>query len=49
MDEILERLLSRAEETFGSERVLDLKPSLSLAASDLYEIYQFKLDPTDGA
>ncbi len=49
MDEILERLLSRAEETFGAERVAALKPFLEQAASDLAALSRFPLDTTDGA
>jgi hypothetical protein len=49
MDEILERLLSSAEETFGAERVVELKPFLEQAASDLFALSQYELDTTDGA
>lgn len=49
MDEILERLLSSAEETFGAERVLALKPFLEQAASDLYVLSLYPLDSTDDA
>ena len=48
MDEILKRLLTHAEETFGSERVLELRPFLEQAASDLYELSQYRLAPLDG-
>jgi hypothetical protein len=49
MDDILERLLSSAEETFGAERALELKPFLEQAASDLHALSQHKLEPADGA
>ncbi len=48
MDEILARLLTTAEETYGAARIAELKPFLEQAASDLYELSRHELDPSDG-
>lgn len=49
MDEMLGRLLSSAEEIFGAERALELKPYLEQAASDLYTLSQYMVNSNDGA
>ena len=48
MDELLARLLTSAEERYDAARIQELKPFLEQAASDLYELFQHELDPSDG-
>lgn len=47
MDEILERLTSRAIEQFGTDRARELKPFLEQTAADLFELSAHSLDPED--
>ncbi len=49
MVDILDSLLTRAEERFGPERALDLKPFLEEVAADLAALDEFPLDPEDEA
>lgn len=49
MVDILDSLLTRAEERFGPERALALKPFLEEVTADLAALEEFPLDPEDEA